>query len=299
LSATTKRALVAAFVGLAMVGAAEADETATPEFPTTVFAEGAKTATISAGDVTATITMERLADVDPQADVPLLTVAVRGTRVLEAHGVSSGLDVPLAEASIAEIDPANSEPEVFFSSYSGGAHCCTSAVVATEVGGKWTAVPIGDFDGDGDLLHDLDNDGRAEITTVDNRFLYRFDCYACSAAPLAVYAVTDGKVVDVSADQRYAGAQRDWLTQIEGTIDPSEQWSSPGYLAGWVAQKVRVGEGPEAWKALNAHWDFADDPGEEVCLTGGEPDRCPRRELKVLSFPQRLKLFLDQTGYRF
>ncbi len=300
MSTARKRLLLAALAGVAMLRQAGGEEAQpAPEFPTTVFADGAKSATVTVGDLTATITMERLPKVDPQADVPVLTVVASGTKVLEIQGVSSGFDVPLAEASIAEIDPGNRQREVFFSSYSGGAHCCNTAIVATEVAGKWTAVRVGDFDGDGDLLHDLDNDGLAEITTVDNRFLYRFDCYACSAAPLAVYTVKDGKVVDVSADPRYADAQRDWLAQIEDSVDPAQQWTSPGYLAGWVAQKVRVGEGAAAWAALNAHWDVAHNPGEEVCVNGQQPDQCPSRERRVLKFPQRLKLFLDQTGYRF
>jgi len=300
LSASGQRVLLAALAGLTIAQAANGEETQSPpEFPTTVFADGAKSASVTVGDLTATVTMVRRPAVDPTADVPVLSVAVGGAVVLEVAGVGSGYDVPLAEASIAEIDPDNRQREVFFSSYSGGAHCCNAVIVADEVAGKWTAVPVGDFDGDGDLLHDIDKDGRAEIVTVDNRFLYRFDCYACSAAPLAIYAVTGGKMADVSAEPRYAAAQRDWLVQIEDTVDPTERWSSPGYLAGWVAQKVRVGEGAAAWAALNAHWDFAHDAGEEVCLTGASLDECPDRERKVMKFPQRLKLFLDATGYRF
>jgi hypothetical protein len=300
LSASGQRVLLAALAGLTIARAANGEESVPPpEFPTTVFADGARTAAVAVGDLTSTITMVRRPQVDPTADVPVLSVAVGGAVVLEAVGVGSGFNVPLAEASIAEIDPDNRQREVFFSSYSGGAHCCNSVVVVTDVAGRWTAVPVGDFDGDGDLLHDIDKDGRAEIVTVDNRFLYRFDCYACSAAPLVVYAVTGGTVVDVSAEPRYATAQRHWLAQIEDTVDPAQRWSSPGYLAGWVAQKVRVGEGAAAWAALEAHWDLARDAGEEVCLTGAPLDACPSRERKVMKFPQRLKLFLDETGYRF
>jgi hypothetical protein len=280
--------------------AANAEETLPqPRFPTTEFAEGAKSASVTLGDLTATITMVRRPDIDPGADVPVLNVTVGGVNVLEAPGVSSGFSFPAAEASIAEIDPDNRHPEVFFSSYSGGAHCCSTVIVAAELAGGWTAVPVGDFDGDGDYLHDLDNDGLAEIATVDNRFLYRFDCYACSAAPLAIYTVRGGEVLDVSAEQDYLAAHRDWLAQIEDAVDPAERWTSPGYLAGWLAQKVRVREGPAAWADINAHWNFGADAGEEVCLSGGQPEDCPRRNLKVLSFPERLKLFLDETGYRF
>ena len=289
----------AALAGPTIVIAVAQDMADRPGFPTTEFAEGADRASVTVGKLTATITMVRRADIDPDADLPLLTVAVGGVPVLEVAGVVSGFDFPLAEASIAEIDPDNHYPEVLFSSYSGGAHCCSTVIVAEEVGGKWVAVPIGAFDGDGDLLEDLDGDGLAEIATADNRFLYKFDCYACSAAPLIVYAVRNGAVLDVSSEPRYRSAHREWLARIEETVDPAERLISPGFLAGWLAAKARLGEGAAAWAEINAHWNFAEDPGEPTCLTGGEPEACAKRALKVLSFPARLKLFLDEIGYRF
>jgi hypothetical protein len=270
-----------------------------PVFPTTEFAEGEKSASVTVGNVTAGVRMVRRANIDPDADIPLLEVLVGGARVIEVPGVASGLDYPAAEASIAEIDPGNALPEVYFTSFSGGAHCCSTVVVAEQVGDKWVAVPVGDFDGDGNYLEDLDGDGLAEIATVDNRFLYQFDCYACSAAPLIIRTMRGGKALDVSAERRFLAAHREWLKEIEDSVDPEGRWTSPGYLAGWVAAKARVGEGAEAWKELNRHWDLANDPGEEVCLTGAELDDCPRKSRATLKFPERLKLFLDKAGYAF
>jgi hypothetical protein len=224
-------------------------------------------------------------------------VTVGGKQVLSTPGVASGFDFAAAEASIAEIDPGNSLPEVYFTSYSGGAHCCNNVIVAEQQGDHWVTVPIGEFDGDGNYLDDIDNDGLAEIVTVDNRFLYQFDCYACSAAPLVVTTVRAGKAVDVTTDPRYLQAHRDWLKQLEENVDPGERWTSMGFLAGWVASKIRVGEGADAWKALNDHWNKAKDPGEQVCLTGGDLDACARKNRVRLKFPERLKLFLDHNGY--
>ena len=34
-------------------------------------------------------------------------------------------------------------------------------------------------------------------------------------------------------------------------------------------------------------------------MTGGDLDACARKNRAVLSFPERLKLFLEQTGYAF
>jgi hypothetical protein len=268
-----------------------------PRFPTTGFEEGATSAAITVGDVTAGVSMVSRPDIDPDFDVPVLTVLVGEKRVLEVPGVASGMDFPDAEASIAEIDPNNVRPEVYFSSFNGGIHCCSTIIVATQVGDKWVAVNVGEFD-DGDNLVDLDNDGLAEIATVDNRFLYEFDCYACSAAPLRILTVRRGKLVDASAEIQFLAAHRDWLRQLEANVDEGQRWTSRGFLAGWVAAKSRVGEGAAAWNGLNAHWDLASDEGEEVCLTGGDIEDCPRRQRAVLKFPERLKLFLERSGYK-
>ena len=268
-------------------------------FPTTEFAEDAKSAAVTAGSVTAGVSQVMRPDVDPTGEIPILNVIVDGKKVLTIPGVGSGFDFVSAQASIAEIDPDNTHPEVYFSSYTGGAHCCNSIVVAEELNGNWVGIPIGDFDGDGNYLEDADGDGLAEIVTVDNRFLYAFDCYACSAAPLTITTVRSGRIYDVSADPRYLPAHREWLAQIESFVDPSQQWESPGYLAGWVAAKIRVGEGADAWQQLSSNWNADDDQGEEVCLTGETFDDCPERSRAVLKFPERLRLFLEQTGYLF
>ncbi len=295
-----KRLLLAVAVAAALTMAAAAahaqDDTDKPEFPTTEFADGATSASVSVGDVTATVRLLRSKTPNAEDSV-WLRVKVKGLPVTEAYAPDAGFDVPAAEASIAEIDPGNHYPEVYFDAFTGGAHCCTQVIVAEEQPHGWVTVKVGEFDGGGDYLQDVDHDGLAEIVTVDNRFLYTFDCYACSAAPLVIYTVRNGAVVDVSTDPRYLPAHRDWLAQLEELVDPSERWTSQGFLAGWVAAKVRVGSGAEAWAALKAHWDYAHDAGEETCLTGADIDACPKGKIKVMKFPDRLKLFLDQNGY--
>lgn len=292
--------VAAAFVGIAALPALAEDEGGDgdkPKYPTTEFAEGATSASVSVGNITAGVRMLRRPEIDKDYDTPVLEVLVGGNRVIEVPGVVSGMDFPTAEASIAPIDPGNSVPEVYFSSYSGGAHCCSHIVVAEQVGDKWVKVDVGDFDGDGNYLDDLDGDGNAEISTVDNRFLYQFDCYACSAAPLVIYTVRNGKVEDVTRDKRFVQAHRDWLKQMDDSVDPADKWKSPGYLAGWVAEKSILGDGAAAFRELEAHWDLKADEGEEVCTTGADIDTCPKAQRVVMKFPDRLKLFLQQNGY--
>ena len=300
MSSFTPACLIAALLlAGSAVSAVAQGEREPVEYPGTEFAEGAKSAAVTVGNLTAGVSQALRPEIDPNVEVPILDVMVDGQTVLTVPGVGSGLDFVAADARIAEIDPDNASEEVYFSSYSGGAHCCNMVIVAEAVGEKWVGVTIGEFDGDGNYLDDLDGDGLAEIVTVDNRFLYTFDCYACSAAPLTMTTVRSGKVLDISADPRFLPAHRDWLTQIEEGVDPEQRWTSAGFLAGWVAAKIRVGEGPDAWQKLSANWNGAADQGEEVCLIGGDLDDCPKKSRAVLSFPERLKLFLEQTGYAF
>ena len=289
--------LTAALTALVLMAGGAGAEGPGPRFPTTVFETGAKGAAVTVGDVTASISMVLRPRIDADFEVPVLTVSVGERRVLEAVGVASGFDFPATEASIADMDPNNTRPEVYFTSFSGGMHCCTEVMVDTQVGDKWAAVPAGAFDGDGDFLQDLDGDGHAEIVTVDNRFLYEFDCYACSAAPLQILTVRRGKLVDASGEIQFLPAHRAWLAQMEGAIGPAQRWTSRGFLAGWVAAKARLGEGADALSQLAANWDLAADAGEEVCLTGQPIEECPRRKKVTLKFPDHLKLFLEQHGY--
>jgi hypothetical protein len=293
-------AMTATMAGSIAFSAAQedTDEAANP-YPTTEFAEGATEATVSDSGITVRVFQERRPDIDPDDDVPVFQISVDGERVLEHVGTASGMSVPGMSASIVEIDPTNDMKEVYLSNYTGGAHCCSEVVIAEKTPAGWVTVEVGAFDGDGDFLQDLTGDGAAEIVTVDNKFLYTFDCYACSAAPLVIRTVRDGKVVDITTEPRFAKAHREWLKQLEEGADPDERWKSPGFLAGWVAQSVRAGEGRQAFDAVVKKWDLKNDEGEEVCLAGGDVDSCARDQLKVLKFPDRLKLFLGQNGYQF
>lgn len=290
--------LAVATVSILLLAAVDghSQDTYVPRFPTTEFAPGASTASVAVGDLTATVSMVPSTE-EPSEKVAQLSVAVAGREVLDIAGGPIFFDFPATEASIVEIDPGNDHPEVYFTSYSGGAHCCATVIVASEAEAGWTGVLVGEFDGGGDYLDDVDGDGTAEIVTVDNRFLYQFDCYACSAAPLVIRTVRGGEVIDISRDPAYRLAHREWLEQLESSVEPSERWTSPGFLAGWVAAKAQLGELDEAWQQLVEHWDWAGDSGEEVCLSGLELDRCQRFDRATLKFPERLQRFLTENGY--
>ena len=221
-----------------------------------------------------------------------------GPRIVATlKGPSAGLSDPPVSIQIAELDPTNAYPEVVVSFFTGGAHCCsvTSIITSNADGSEWTTVEVGEFDGGPMTAIDLDGDGTYEFETRDNAFLYTFACYACSEAPLRVLALQDGAMKDVSADPRFKPAHAAWLkTMIVGVPEQDVN----GFLAGYVAQKIRLGEGKQAWELMLKHFDRLTDWGLEICdQDRDESGECPGTTTKV-TFPQALERMLNENGYR-
>lgn len=202
------------------------------------------------------------------------------------------------------MDPNNPHPEIVFSSYTGGAHCCsdTRIITSSKNGTKWQEIEVGSFDGaplaardvDSDGRFEVDSDGRFEMVVRDNRFLYAFGCYACSAAPLQILQLRGRSINNVSADKAFVEAHR---TSLAGMIKSYSDGNpeSNGFLAGYVGQKIRLGEGAEAF--ARKYYDKTTDWGLESCSVALDANsNCPGEVLR-LSFPDALKRFLDEAGY--
>jgi hypothetical protein len=220
-----------------------------------------------------------------------------GPRVVaKLEGDSAGFSDPPVSVQIAELDPNNPYPEVVVSFFTGGAHCCsvTSVVTSNADGSEWKEVDVGEFDGGPMVAVDLDGNGAYEFETRDNAFLYAFACYACSEAPLQVLALQDGAMKDVSADPRFKAAHAAWLkSMIVGVPEADVN----GFLAGYVGQKIRVGEGKQAWDLMLKYYDRASDWGLELCDQDlDENGECPGKTTKV-TFPQALERMLKENGY--
>ncbi len=220
-----------------------------------------------------------------------------GRIVAKLEGDSAGFFDPPVSVQIAELDPGNPYPEVVVSFFTGGAHCCsvTSVVTAAADGSAWQTVDVGEFDGGPMLAVDLDGDGTYEFETRDNAFLYAFGCYACSEAPLQVLSLRDGSIEDVSAAPRFRAAHAAWLKNMIVGV-PEEEVN--GFLAGYVGQKIRLGEGKQAWDLMLKYYDRQSDWGLEVC--DREPDEtgeCPGQTVK-LTFPEALERMLNENGYK-
>jgi hypothetical protein len=227
------------------------------------------------------------------SEVPALEVLWDGESISEILATSAVAEFP-ATAGLVEMDPANDTPEVFFETYTGGAHCCTELrIITRSASGKWKVLDAGGFNGGGGLVSDVDGDGRYEIVASNEEFLYAFGCYACSAAPLEVSAIESGDLRDVTFEPRFHEKHREYLQQLEKGLDLSQVQN--GFLAGWVAQKIIVGEGKEAWADMLTAYDKEDDWGLLFCPDG--TTECADEHRVLRPFPDVLKDFLIERGY--
>jgi hypothetical protein len=181
-------------------------------------------------------------------------------------------------------------PEVIVSSYSGGAHCCTNFTIHGWLQGQSITTETGPLNSDGGEFKDLDGDGRQEFWTVDNSFLYAFDSYADSFAPTRIYQYKAGKLVNVT--RKYPKVLRAHAARMYQTLreNQKEMRSTNGVLAGYVAQKILLGEYKQGWDLMLANYNRKSEWGLEIYkgdkVVGKSPD-----------FPTALKAFLINTGY--
>ena len=252
---------------------------------------------ISQGTVKAALTYRETVVGGEVMFVPIVTISADGKEVTKIDDENTGLPNPPVSLQIAEIDPANTQPEVVVSFYTGGAHCCSSTSVATSSseGASWSMVDVGEFDGGPLLAVDLDGDGRYEFETRDNAFLYTFGCYACSEAPLQIFAVEAGAIKNVSKDPRFRPAHAAWLKSMIGNA-PDED--ANGFLAGYVGEKILLGEGKEAWALMLAHYDKESDWGLEACGQAVNDEGECLGTPEILTFPEALERMLNESGYR-
>jgi hypothetical protein len=228
-------------------------------------------------------------------NIPVATVLLNDHKVAELvsdYGAASDA----VSVQIAELDPANPYPEVVVSFYTGAAHCCsdTNVITSDAAGTKWGVVHIGEFDGDLLKADDIDGDGRYEFEERDAAFLYIFDGgYAGSVPPLKILQLDGTVISDVTAAPRYRPAHEAWMKAIVSR-DPI---SVNAFLAGYVAQKILLGEGKEAWKLMLAHYDRASMEGLEECDSPRDTEfKCPGTMVRR-TFPDALAALLESEGY--
>lgn len=230
---------------------------------------------------------------------PLVVVRVDGRKVGRLVGAEKW-GSPDAVVQIAEMDPSNPYPEVLLSSFTGGAHCCNQIKVLTSdrSGQQWREVKLGPFDGAASPAEDPLRNGRYLIVDVDNRFLYRFACYACSTAPARIWQLEGEEFLDVSRRLEFKPLHQRNLQRMAEWFQQKNPESPNSFLAGYVANKVLVGEPYDGWDRMTQRYDASSDWGLRECK--GEMDdngKCLVREIVYSSFPEALRAFLVDTGY--
>jgi len=115
---------------------------------------------------------------------PKVTLFENNIKVIEVEGEPTSM--PYSQIQIGEMDETNNSPEILFESYSGGAHCCTMALILTKQNNQWKPLKIGSFDGVPHGLSDVNQDGIEEYITGDDQFLYNFSSYAESFTPVQI-----------------------------------------------------------------------------------------------------------------
>jgi hypothetical protein len=252
---------------------------------------------ISEGPLKAALTYAESKSEDGDVlNAPIVTVTFDGKEIGKFEG-EPGFGNPPVSVQIANLDPSNPHPEVIVSFYTGGAHCCsdTKILTSSQDGTSWQTVDLGQFDGGPLTASDLDGDGVYEFETRDNAFLYTFGCYACSSAPLEVLTVQEGAVKNITTDPRFHHEHELWLKDIISDV-PDEDVN--GFLAGYVGEKILLGEGKQAWELMLAHYDKDSDWGLETCPQPvNDKGECPVKT-ELLSFPDALERMLNENGYK-
>jgi serine protease Do len=205
-----------------------------------------------------------------------------------------------AKTAIVRLDGKTDFPQIVLTNYSGGDHCCTKTWVVTRPAGKsdWILLDAGELDGEGFGFRDLNQDGVFEIAQYDNDFLYTFDSYAGSFAPVNYLAMSGDQLINISGSEIAGHALKQDIASLEfdARLDP-ENWKHNGFLAAWVASKVRLGQGEDAWATMLENFDRNSEFNQQECLTGAEMETCDPKLVQDIPFPKALARFLNVTGY--
>ncbi|MBD0269218.1 MAG: hypothetical protein ICV77_13115 [Cyanobacteria bacterium Co-bin8] len=184
----------------------------------------------------------------------------------------------------------NGVPEIVLGAFTGGAHCCLAYTTYTWDGSGFQAIPFAPLDGGGGEFRDLNQDGQIEFITLDNAFFYTFGSYAGSFPPNVILSFQNGQYVDTTPQFRDYLRSTAWRMY---TVYQEQADTPPlnGLLAGYVAQKIRLGEYQEGWNFMLAHYDRANDWG----LVNYDSEGNVASEFK--DFPAALRSFLTRLGY--
>ncbi|MDP2781898.1 hypothetical protein [Devosia sp.] len=244
------------------------------------------------------IQMSSQLDVTDDTFKPMLAVVEQGNAVHQTTLADSGTDGAFARIRIAWLDRTATRPQIVFSGYTMGAHCCTVTRILTRDEDGWIEVDGGWHDGDeGYRIEDVDGNGEFELIARDDRFLNRFAPYATSWTPIRVFKLAGGALFDVSREPAYEPTRRRELHAFEHHADHEPGlWRETGFLAGWVALKSVLGERQEAWPRMIETYTEDGFWNHVACETDFVEGACPGGESRSAPFPEALEDYLRRTG---
>ena len=201
-----------------------------------------------------------------------------------------------SSVKLVKLFPDSEYPQILFDAYTGGAHCCTmTEILLASNSGNWHFADFGYRDGDELKFEDTTGAGNYVVIGVDESFNYTFDCYACSRPPIKIEEFKNGQLNDVTREPRFRDRLKYELQRIES--DPSTNWNSNGFLAGWVALKSLLGEQNDAFRRLLPLYDRTNQFGVMECVIPASIGKCPADKRKFIPFPEGLKKHLVSQKY--
>ena len=84
--------------------------------------------------------------------------------------------------------------------FSGGAHCCSSLLIAEMRGEKYVVLDTGFYGNSGFTVEDMNKDGTKEIVSGNDMFAYAFTNYAETRFPLRVQKFEGGKLTEITGN---------------------------------------------------------------------------------------------------
>ena len=174
-----------------------------------------------------------------------------------------------------------------------------SKIATLNKEGNWHVIDGDIIDGGGGyLFEDLGAKGFSYLLSSDQSFLYAFDSYAESYAPMRIHQLVGDKLVDVTTDAEFQHTLLQSLfLQEEFAEEGEDSWHSNGFLAGWVASSLLVGRGDSAWSKMLSSYDHQSDFATEKCSLNIVLEKCPDDKKLKIAFPSALRQFLAEHNY--
>jgi hypothetical protein len=228
-------------------------------------AVAATLATTDAGASTVTVTRDGL----PAYEAP---VGLRECR-------EGGCTAPDGALQVRDLD-ADGDPEVLVTLYTGGAHCCSVTRILRWDGARYLTIDR-NF-GNSGFRAQAGPGGTVDLRTTDDRFAYLYGSYAASVRPVQVFALQDGRLVDVTRlrpDLVRADARRNLKLARRTRLRTA--W------AAWAADQYLLDRRSHALRSLRGHAARGD-----LRTDLGNSSRSGQRR-----FVQRLDRDLRRFGY--